>query len=80
MQECDAFANYMLQQRDSKGVAIFSRKDIVQECSRHRKRSRQDKCTTPEGFWELSFADSIEKRMKVQNDEAVKKAKQVSHG
>jgi len=69
-QECDAFARFMLQARDSKGDAIYDLKDIVQACSRHRKRFSQGECTTPEGFWELSFVDSVEKRTNVQNYEA----------
>ena len=68
-QECDAFAKFMLQARDSKGDAIYDFKDIVQSCSRHRKRFSQGECTTPKGFWEMSFVDSIEKRAKLQNYE-----------
>jgi hypothetical protein len=36
--ECDAFANFVLQTRDTNGHAIYDTKDIVQACSRHRSR------------------------------------------
>lgn len=71
--ECDAFANFLLQARDTNGDAIYDTKDIVQACSRHRSRLSQGGCYTPEGFWELSFVDSIERRKRrstIYNDNA----------
>ena len=59
--ECDAFAKFLLQSRDRDGNLVFDPKDIIQECSRHRSRFTQMNCT-PEGFWELSFTDSIAAR------------------
>jgi hypothetical protein len=62
--ECDAFAKFVLQARDSQGNAIYEPKDIVQACSRHRNLLSQGGSNTPEDFWELSFVDSIERRRK----------------
>lgn len=60
--ECDAFAKFVLQSRDSQGNVIYDPKDIVQACSRHRNLLSQGESNTPEDFWELSFVDSIERR------------------
>lgn len=65
--ECDAFAKFVLQARDSHGNLIYDSKDIVQTCSRHRNQFSQGESNTPEDFWELSFVDSIERRRKKAN-------------
>jgi hypothetical protein len=53
--ECQAFANAMTSSKDKDGNQVFDPKDIVQACSRHRSRFTPP--STPQGFWELSFAD-----------------------
>jgi hypothetical protein len=42
-----------------KGGDVFNRKELM-DCSRHRAAHSPE--STPEGFWELSFADEIEDR------------------
>ena len=53
--ECQAFANAMMASKDRDGNHFFDPKDVVQECSRHRSRFTPP--STPDGFWEMSFAD-----------------------
>jgi hypothetical protein len=55
-QDCIAFANQVMQ---GKGAEVFDRQELMR-CSRHRGRFTPP--SSPAGFWELSFADSILKK------------------
>jgi len=57
---CRAFLDAVCKDCDGKDNGIFDRKELVQDCSRHRTKHEPDQ--TPSGFWELSFADSIAAR------------------
>ena len=60
--DCIAFANQVMQGR---GAEVFDREELLR-CSRHRGRFTPP--SSPAGFWELSFADSIRKKKNENTD------------
>ncbi len=61
-EECMGFLNAVC---NAPGGNVFNRGTLIQRCSRHRAKYRP--AETPEGFWDLSFAD--EKAARKQMDE-----------
>ena len=63
--ECQDFLDAVCYKHKSinttNNVEIFDKNLLIQNCSRHRERFTPDP-PTPDGFWELSFADSVRKR------------------
>jgi len=57
--ECKAFLDAVCGKEGENN--IFDRSKLIQQCSRHRSNFSQDP-PTPDGFWELSFADSLKAR------------------
>lgn len=55
---CKGFYDALL---SGKGAQVFNREELIQQNSRHRSRYAQVD-STPNDFWEMSFADSIAER------------------
>eukprot|EP00586_Coscinodiscus_wailesii_P007656 CAMPEP_0172523712 /NCGR_PEP_ID=MMETSP1066-20121228/293806_1 /TAXON_ID=671091 /ORGANISM="Coscinodiscus wailesii, Strain CCMP2513" /LENGTH=449 /DNA_ID=CAMNT_0013306799 /DNA_START=183 /DNA_END=1529 /DNA_ORIENTATION=+ len=60
---CDAFVNALCA---GSNPAITDRGEFLKHCSRHKCHYSPE--ATPEGFWELSFADSIRERKKGEEE------------
>jgi hypothetical protein len=65
--ECPQCSNWVDSICHGEGGEIFNRKELM-DCSRHRAAHSPE--NTPEGFWELSFADEIEARKRLNEDPA----------
>lgn len=63
--ECPQCSNWVDSICHGEGGEIFNRKELM-DCSRHRAAHSPE--NTPEGFWELSFADEIEARKRLNED------------
>ena len=55
---CRAFFDAICKDANGNDNGQFNRKEMVQECSRHRYKYVPEQ--TPQGFWELSFVDEKE--------------------
>ena len=64
-EECRAFLNAVC---EGPGVEVFDRDSIIKRCSRHRSSFSPPK--TPDGFWELSFADERAARLEAEDGQS----------
>jgi hypothetical protein len=53
--DCEECRGFLSAVCDHPGGDVFDRNKLIQRCSRHRARNTPP--STPDGFWELSFAD-----------------------